>query len=138
MNFLLAHVLATHLQVHRPLESARAPDASTLRAAPARRDQPVRTDSQPRMAPAQEMPPPARNTDNAAPTPTARRAADSAQDTATPARGVTFRRTLGDYPLRSRGAAMLSLRSRSGKPSWGAWDGLCVCGVHCDRRPKDA
>eukprot|EP00965_Chrysotila_dentata_P081534 2691915-Pleurochrysis_carterae.AAC.1 len=37
-----------------------------------------------------------------------------------PARPAPFQRSLGDYPLRSRGpSALLALRARSSKPRWG-------------------
>eukprot|EP00965_Chrysotila_dentata_P004667 151871-Pleurochrysis_carterae.AAC.1 len=45
--------------------------------------------------------------------------ADNPSDQRTDARQPPFKRTLGPYPLRSRGAALLALRARDNKPQWG-------------------
>eukprot|EP00965_Chrysotila_dentata_P154070 5092143-Pleurochrysis_carterae.AAC.2 len=78
------------------MESAHTLDAAT--SPPTHRTPPVQTEAQTHAAPGRDVPPPAHDADGTAPAPTDRRANDLPQNTATPARNVTFKRTLGDYP----------------------------------------
>eukprot|EP00965_Chrysotila_dentata_P010595 344918-Pleurochrysis_carterae.AAC.2 len=50
----------------------------------------------------------------------------------------SFKRTLGPYPLRSRGAALLALRSRRDKPQWGRNTGcaFAACAASADPRTR--
>eukprot|EP00965_Chrysotila_dentata_P067363 2229413-Pleurochrysis_carterae.AAC.1 len=45
--------------------------------------------------------------------------ADNPSEHRTNERQPPFKHTLGPYPLRSRGAALLTLRARDDKPQWG-------------------
>eukprot|EP00965_Chrysotila_dentata_P002657 86533-Pleurochrysis_carterae.AAC.3 len=54
----------------------------------------------------------------------------------TPTHRSTFKRTLGEYPLRFGGAAMLSIRSRKSKPAWGLGTGCAFAVSTISENPR--
>eukprot|EP00965_Chrysotila_dentata_P239368 6203060-Pleurochrysis_carterae.AAC.3 len=102
---ILARVIATHLRLDKP--SPQPPDQPTE----ARQSPAIGTPTQPTPATFVLTPETAPVTQPAPTVDHAEQQVDNAQR--------SFKRTLGPYPLRSRGAALLVLRARKDTPKWG-------------------
>eukprot|EP00965_Chrysotila_dentata_P036584 1217682-Pleurochrysis_carterae.AAC.1 len=108
LNFLFARVIASHLPLDTPL-------TQTADQPPETRQLPKTTPTVPPTTATAATPP------NPPPDPPVNRplpvADNSERQTEDSQRHFT--RTLGPYPLRSRGGALLATRARCGKPKWG-------------------
>eukprot|EP00965_Chrysotila_dentata_P163660 5404176-Pleurochrysis_carterae.AAC.1 len=126
LNFLFARVIATHLRSDVPMRQNTSQNSATTLP-------PTATPAAPPV-PSVASPPPTITADQ--PTPTVD-ATDHNVERPTPDQR-TFKRTLGPYPLRSRGAALLALRSRRNKPQWGRNTGcaFATCAASTDPRTR--
>eukprot|EP00965_Chrysotila_dentata_P199439 6179386-Pleurochrysis_carterae.AAC.5 len=110
LNFFLARVIATHLQTNTPPFRQSESQAAKTQFQPTTEPSPA-TITTPTVAMPLASP-----TLPAQPTPEADLSTRQNEESQL---RRSFKRTLGPYPLRSRGAALLALRTRSEKPTWG-------------------